>query len=206
MAKIKINKKEASKDLTMKKLCRSGLAVFSKYGFDSATTKMISQHAGINESLITRYFNGKAGLLEAVIKEFAQDIHNQYSTYPAGKTIEDELRSFLTATTTSLQGNVRFMKLAFSRAILDSTMQKRLNRDLKSPGDELFIKRLKDFQKQGQYPHSRSPEETLEMLKIFIRGIVFDRIALSCSSALSVPDAIEYIVRAISADLASAKK
>jgi AcrR family transcriptional regulator len=82
--------KEASKQA----LLRAGLYVFSKYGYEAATTKMVAAEAGLNEQLITRYFGGKSGLLLAALTAFVDEEANDY--YPlAAEDVEAEIRQFL---------------------------------------------------------------------------------------------------------------
>jgi AcrR family transcriptional regulator len=82
--------KEASKQA----LLRAGLDVFSKYGYEAATTKMVAAEAGLNEQLITRYFGGKSGLLLAALAAFVDEEANDY--YPlAAEDVEAEIRQFL---------------------------------------------------------------------------------------------------------------
>ena len=82
--------KEASK----RTLLRAGLDVFSKYGYEAATTKMVAAEAGLNEQLITRYFGGKSGLLLAALAAFVDEEANDY--YPAAaEDVEVEIRQFL---------------------------------------------------------------------------------------------------------------
>ena len=68
--------KEASKQA----LLRAGLDVFSKYGYEASTTKMVAAEAGLNEQLITRYFGGKSGLLLAALAAFIDEEADDY--YP----------------------------------------------------------------------------------------------------------------------------
>ena len=82
--------KEASKQ----ELLRAGLDVFSKHGYEAATTKMVAAEAGLNEQLITRYFGGKAGLLLAVLAAFVDEEANDYYP-PAAASVEEEIRQFL---------------------------------------------------------------------------------------------------------------
>ena len=82
--------KEASKET----LLRAAVDLFSRLGYDAATTKAIAAEAGLNEQLITRYFGGKVGLLAAALAAFVdEDLKND--SYPAGDGVEAEIRSFL---------------------------------------------------------------------------------------------------------------
>ena len=52
---------------TKAKLLKAALDIFSKEGYDAATTRSIAKKAGVNESLIHRYFGSKSGLFVALI-------------------------------------------------------------------------------------------------------------------------------------------
>ncbi len=82
--------KEASKQA----LLRAGLDVFSKYGYEASTTKMVAAEAGLNEQLITRYFGGKSGLLLAAFAAFIDEEADDYYP-PAAEDVEAEIRLFL---------------------------------------------------------------------------------------------------------------
>lgn len=76
---------------TEAKLIEAAKAVFSQMGYEGATTRMIAQKAGINQSLISRYFDGKYGLLIALIKKDTEDFHHQKLNYPMQANVEAEL-------------------------------------------------------------------------------------------------------------------
>jgi AcrR family transcriptional regulator len=83
--------KEASKQA----LLRAGLSAFSTHGYDAATTKSIAAEAGLNEQLITRYFGGKAGLLLALVANFADEEASERNYPPPVADVEAEIRQFL---------------------------------------------------------------------------------------------------------------
>ncbi len=45
---------------TINQLLECGLELFGKYGYNSVTTKQISEYSGLNSALISYYFGGKA--------------------------------------------------------------------------------------------------------------------------------------------------
>ena len=66
------------------------MLVFAKRGYDAATTREVAQAAGVSEQLIQRYFGGKAGLLRAVMKNYAEgDRAGLFGTAPSSKPVED---------------------------------------------------------------------------------------------------------------------
>lgn len=59
------NKKK--QNLSRKKIINSAIILFANKGFESATTREICKHAGVNLSLIPYYFGSKDGLYTSII-------------------------------------------------------------------------------------------------------------------------------------------
>jgi len=51
------------------RLLNAGKTLFAKNGYEQTSTATIAREAGSSESQLIRYFNGKAGLLEAIFNE-----------------------------------------------------------------------------------------------------------------------------------------
>ncbi|WP_457091935.1 CerR family C-terminal domain-containing protein [Microvirga sp. P5_D2] len=61
-------------DLTREKLLSASIDVFGRYGFDGATTRMLTDTAGVNQQAIPYYFGSKEGLYIATAEFIAQQI------------------------------------------------------------------------------------------------------------------------------------
>jgi AcrR family transcriptional regulator len=61
-------------DLTREKLLTASIDVFGRYGFDGATTRMLTDAAGVNQQAIPYYFGSKEGLYIATAEFIAQQI------------------------------------------------------------------------------------------------------------------------------------
>jgi AcrR family transcriptional regulator len=61
-------------DLTREKLLSASIDVFGRYGFDGATTRMLTDAAGVNQQAIPYYFVSKEGLYIATAEFIAQQI------------------------------------------------------------------------------------------------------------------------------------
>src|SRR5262245_41341340 len=98
-SKESIAAKARGREATMARLIEAGVEVFSQYGYDAATTKLVAKRAGINEALISRYFKGKAGLLLAIVEGFIEREKNSgaFGDHPAGETVEREILNFVKA-------------------------------------------------------------------------------------------------------------
>src|SRR5947209_2550677 len=90
----KLNKKRKydSED-TKRRLRAAASDIFSKEGYDAATTKQIAKKSGVNESLIQRYFKNKFGLFSSVVEEFQQRVIGSLP-YPPADSLEQELKCF----------------------------------------------------------------------------------------------------------------
>ena len=129
-----------------RKFMQAALEVFSEVGFDAATTKGIAQRAGLNESLIQRYFGSKAGLLNSVIQHFAET--QRIAPYPAGETVEEEIFNYLTTEYATTTKSPAFVRVAFHSILNNPTFMKSLEGKYRTPETLLF--RLKHFQLNGK--------------------------------------------------------
>ena len=156
--------KEASKQT----LLRAGLDVFSKYGYEAATTKMVAAEAGLNEQLITRYFGGKSGLLLAALAAFVDEEANDINYPPAAGNVEEEIRQFL------LYRHGRFLELQdFFRtfvplSIVDAAIREQLEPVLLRAG-AILRERLAGLQKR----HLIRPEADLAAASLMVVGQSF---------------------------------
>jgi AcrR family transcriptional regulator len=71
------------------KLISAGIEVFGEYGFDGATTRMISSRAGVNLAAIPYYFGSKKELYRAVVEQII--IYAMESVKPLLDRINAEL-------------------------------------------------------------------------------------------------------------------
>jgi TetR/AcrR family transcriptional regulator, fatty acid metabolism regulator protein len=60
---------EDSTHTSRNRLLAAGKALFSRLGYEQASTAAIARDAGTSESQLIRYFGGKSGLLEAIFNE-----------------------------------------------------------------------------------------------------------------------------------------
>jgi AcrR family transcriptional regulator len=65
-------------DSTYERLILAGLKLFSEYGYDATSTRMIAQEAGVNLSAISFHFSGKERLLNACLEFVAEKTANYY--------------------------------------------------------------------------------------------------------------------------------
>ncbi|KXF76539.1 TetR family transcriptional regulator [Paramesorhizobium deserti] len=82
-------------DATREKLLTTSIVVFGRYGFDGATTRMLSEAAGVNQQAIPYYFGGKEGLYIAAAEHIGSAISAHVSA------LRDHTRSRLTEAETT---------------------------------------------------------------------------------------------------------
>jgi AcrR family transcriptional regulator len=105
---------------TEEKLLVAGTAIFSKYGYDAATTKLISTKSGVNESLIMRYFGGKEGLLLEILRRYFEESRKIPLNYPPQDNLKDELTHYIKFGRETSKKNKEIVRIMLLRASLDT--------------------------------------------------------------------------------------
>jgi TetR/AcrR family transcriptional regulator, regulator of cefoperazone and chloramphenicol sensitivity len=96
-------------------------AIFAERGFENATTKAIAERAGYSEGLIQNYFNGKEGLLLAVMaREMGDgDAEDDFFNRPLCPTIRDEAAETMRHFVASLAMRSTRLRIVLSRVFID---------------------------------------------------------------------------------------
>jgi len=155
---------------SVRKFMQAALEVFSEVGFDAATTKGIAQRAGLNESLIQRYFQSKAGLLEAVIRHFATP--QLAVPYPAGKNLEEDIFNYLSSEYDRNTQDPAFVRVAFHSVLNNPSFMRSLESKYRMP--ETLLSRLKFFQDKNQIKDGVDLKTLAQMIssEAFMFGIM----------------------------------
>src|SRR5881628_740871 len=70
----------------------SATAVFAERGYDCATTREVAERANCAEGLIHRYFNGKRGLLLAILEDRGAHVPDAFEfALPDRDTLAEEI-------------------------------------------------------------------------------------------------------------------
>ncbi|MDD5670048.1 MAG: TetR/AcrR family transcriptional regulator [Candidatus Omnitrophica bacterium] len=146
ISRLKIQPKKRNRKESTQRILQAGLEVFSEVGYDAATTKMISKRAGLNESLIQRYFKSKSNLLVEVTYSCI-DALSKEKPYPPAETPQEEIYRFLVNKLENVSKNIKFFRVIISRVLVDLQMGTELQK--RKPLDLFFIERLSLFQKKG---------------------------------------------------------
>ena len=134
--------KKRDREASCQKLLQAGLDVFSRWGFDGATTKMIAEKAGISEALIMRYFGGKEGLLLEVVVNQVSQMKSAQSCYGEGATLFEEIRNFMHCHFERDLVMKDFIKLVITRASVDPKFSKKLRETIPVHSDQTLMNRL----------------------------------------------------------------
>ncbi len=121
--KVKVATK--NRTLTEAKLIDAAELVFAQVGFEGATTRMIALKAGTNLSLINRYFDGKYGLLIALIKKKSELLTSSELGYPRQKHIEAELVHYCEFLLSIYFKEINFLKVCISQFLSDQKFLKK---------------------------------------------------------------------------------
>jgi AcrR family transcriptional regulator len=85
------------------RLLAAGKELFARVGYEQASTAAIARAAGTSESQLVRYFEGKAGLLEAIFNESWKPLNEEVQKLIANAPhARDALTSVLLAVTKAL--------------------------------------------------------------------------------------------------------
>src|SRR5262252_5566889 len=85
------SKKTRDRVAKQEALIRAATKLFASKGYEATTTREIAATAGCAEGLIHRYFNGKSGLLPALVEDLmSEEVADIGATLPAASTLEEE--------------------------------------------------------------------------------------------------------------------
>ncbi len=116
---IKSENPASTREETRQKLIEAGLEIFGKMGYEAATTRMITQNAGVNLAAIPYHFGSKEGLYHAVI---------QYISDTVSSNLKDERTVIMkvvmnpAAKKTDVQQALESMIRAFAKMVISTTM------------------------------------------------------------------------------------
>jgi AcrR family transcriptional regulator len=111
---------------TEERLLQAAIRTFSKSGFDRTTTRTIARTAGVNESLIIRYFGTKEGLLAAIIRRHVAEKQKAELGYPPQASLAAELLAYARWQVAQQQDDIDLVRIVISRALLDSKLRSEL--------------------------------------------------------------------------------
>ena len=166
------------------RLVKAAEDVFSKHGFKASTTRMIAKKAGVNESLIGRYFDGKMGLLLAIIEHHINSEGDFLKlSYPPQATLTDELLCFAKFKfDRDCRKNFDFFKIVLSQAMVDPKFNKRIREAIPAFQQPELTTRLQALKDAGKIVADLDVATIIKGLDIFMFGnIIMQRVILGVS-------------------------
>ena len=126
-------------------------AVFAERGYDAATTRQIAERARCAEGLIHRYFNGKRGLLLAILETKAAHIVDEFeSDLPDRENVLDEITSILVRDLDLFWERRDFMRVSVSQAMIDPEIGRTISANINNQRVRLTLAKLRRHQEAGR--------------------------------------------------------
>jgi TetR/AcrR family transcriptional regulator, regulator of cefoperazone and chloramphenicol sensitivity len=118
--------------------------LFAKRGYEATTTREIASEAGCAEGLIHRYFNGKEGLLLALIRSHtSREFFDMNRRLRLASSLEEEVVQLVEFEVQRMWDDREFLRVLIPRAHLDSHLGPVLKRIGPSRRAETISQRLK---------------------------------------------------------------
>jgi AcrR family transcriptional regulator len=156
----------AAKELS---LIHAATELFALHGFERTTTRAIAARAGCAEGLIHRYFNGKAGLLLAIIhSRVSQEVVDLNDRLPLPMKLEDEILQLVDWEVERMWEDRDFLSVIIPRALLDPEVGQVLGKIGPPRHAKAIAERLKDFKQCRNLS-----DEEREAIALFIGGVGF---------------------------------
>lgn len=179
--KLQVNRSK-DRTATEKRLLKAAELVFSKAGYDAATTRAIAHAAGINLSLINRYFEGKYGLFIALIKNKSKGFKSRELVYPAQESVEEELVFYGDTLLTHYIESINFIKVCLGKFLSDPKFLKSYRDsiiDSTSPHPEISERLKKLASKKSK---KFSAEQILRDIETYLFGLLIGKFLVSGES------------------------
>ncbi len=165
-----IERGKRDKEQRRQSLIDSATAVFAERGYDCATTREVAERANCAEGLIHRYFNGKRGLLLAILESRATQVVEDFvGALPDRDTLEEEIEKVILWHLDTMWERRDFMRVAVSQAAIDSEIGRTINEGIHNERVRLTKEKLDRHKRSGRI---RSGVD-LEAIAQTITGIGF---------------------------------
>lgn len=123
-------------------LIEAAAKLFADQGYEHTTTREIAAKAGCAEGLISRYFQGKAGLLQKLIE--LQVSRAQAASPPLAPTIQEEIRRLVHEEVDRFVGDREFMKMIVPQIIIDPSLGRHLSQ-VSDQRIQIIVERLRNY-------------------------------------------------------------
>ncbi len=163
-------KRRRDREASARALLEAAIQVFAERGFDGATTREVAKRAGVSEALIQRYFEGKTGLLIAIMETFAAEgAVEGMAAFPYQKTLEAEIAQLLRDGCQKHREHASFIRVAFSQALINPKIANQLRVSVHEKRMPALVARLQHYKQQGLI----APDVDLHALAYGISAVAF---------------------------------
>lgn len=156
---------EAIRQEKRKIILESALELFAENGFHATSMSMIAKKAVISKGLSYNYFESKHDILEEIIDEGFQEIHDLIDPDKDGVLSENEFISFLENSFKLVKNNQRHWKLYFS-LMLQPVVSENFAAKYTAAGEPMFRMMYEFIASKG----SSDPEGDLMIISAMIEG------------------------------------
>lgn len=152
-------------------LMQAALQLFASKGFEATTTREIAASAGCAEGLIHRYFEGKAGLLHALVEyKISHEVQDLGHHLKPAETFEQEFLQLVEWEVDRAWKTQDFFRVFIPRAIVDSSLASVMSRAVLSARTKAIAERLRHYPACLNLP----PEEFEALIQsVGVLGMVF---------------------------------
>jgi AcrR family transcriptional regulator len=131
-------------------LIRAATKLFASKGYDLTTTREIAATAGCAEGLIHRYFQGKAGLLLALMSYHAsREVAELSEGLPLANSLEAEIEQLMTWEVERMWRDRDLLRASIPHALLDPKVGRFVNRVGPERHAKAIRERLRRYKSQA---------------------------------------------------------
>jgi len=160
------------------RLLAAGKTLFARHGYEQASTAAIAREAGTSESQLVRYFDGKAGLLEAIFNESWRPLNEEVQKRIANSPhARDAVLGVLSAVTKAFgqDPELAFLFLFEGRRVRGATQEIVLSKGFLQ-FSELVRALIRRGQQDGSFPPEFSDAAVASAVMGAAEGMIRDRL------------------------------
>lgn len=172
-------KKARTPEATREALLKSAKKLFAKQGYDGTSVQDLVADAGVNVSLVSYHFGGKAGLYQACLDQYGQSKLASAANLLGAAETTDELRTrlslFIDEMVRSYIEEPEIVRMLHRDIELDNPISRNIFRTRFIKIFELLVNLLSDSQKKGLIRTDLDPETTAALFNgMFVHMIRSD--------------------------------
>lgn len=194
--------RKRNREETARILREAATRVFAARGYDAATTREVAHAAGANEQLIQRYFGGKAGLLLAIIENYANgDRDGLFGQPEPGANIEKEITNLLQFHLERERKFGNFARVALYRSIVDPAVATQVARIFTKSREPLILARLTKLRQEKLISRDTDLPAVAHLLSTLSFALAFNDQLIFGKSASALRKAVRAAAKVFAAGL-----